>query len=292
VELLVSHAPGACRVMADPGQLEQVIVNLAVNARDAMPDGGRLTIATACLEGAPYGGTPAGRIVRITVADTGCGMDKATLARVFEPFFTTKEPGKGTGMGLATVYGIVSQSGGHISASSMPGSGSTFVIDLPRIDLPDERLPEPASGPPVADGRGETILLVDDETPIRAVLGRSLGRHGYHVIEAGSGTEALERAESAGRPIDLLVTDVRMPGIQGPELARRLRLHRPELPVLFISATDAERVDAPASSTHAAGAGDGRAVVDAIGEEDGTLAKPFDIEEFLRAVRASLDRGR
>jgi len=215
---------GAVRV--DPGQVEQVLVNLAVNARDAMPDGGRLTIRTE--------NVPSESQVLIEVADTGIGMDAATLARVFEPFFTTKERGKGTGLGLASVYGIVRQSGGHIAVRSTPGAGTTFRIHLPRVDEPvDVSRAAPLVTAPVAGT--ETILVAEDEQIVRVLVRKVLEQAGYMVLLAGGGAEALRLAERHPGPIQLLVTDVVMPGMNGRELARRLVERRPMTKVLYLS---------------------------------------------------------
>ncbi len=223
---------GAVRV--DPGQVEQVLVNLAVNARDAMPDGGRLTIRTENVVVADSGELPDGRYVLIEMADTGTGMDEATVTRVFEPFFTTKERGKGTGLGLATVYGIVRQSGGQIGLSSTPGAGTTFRIHLPRVDAPVE----PANAAPTvaAPATGtETILVAEDEQIVRVLIRKVLEQAGYTVLLGGGGPEALQLSERHTGTIHLLVTDVVMPGMNGPELARRVLDRRPDTKVLFLS---------------------------------------------------------
>ncbi len=223
---------GAVRV--DPGQVEQVLVNLAVNARDAMPDGGRLIVRTDNVTATDSAELPNGRYVVIEVADTGTGMDDATLGRVFEPFFTTKERGKGTGLGLATVYGIVRQSGGQISVTSAPGAGTTFRIHLPRVDAPVEaaRTTAPLAAPVAGT---ETILVAEDEQIVRALIRKVLEQAGYTVLLGDGGTEALQLAERHSGPIHLLVTDVVMPGMSGRELARRLLARRPDTKVLFLS---------------------------------------------------------
>ncbi len=234
------------RVRADPHQLEQVLLNLAVNARDAMPDGGSLTIATRDIEvdegdGRAKGLAP-GRYVELAVSDTGIGMSEEVLAHVFEPFFTTKPVGQGTGLGLATVYGIVKQSGGHIWASSWPGQGATFTICLPRVRdsaAGEDVGPEP---PPPGRGRGETVLLVEDDAGVRRLARESLVRHGYQVLEAASPAAALALGPEQIAELDLLVTDVVLPGMPGRELHRRLLAIEPGLPVLYTSgyAGDAE----------------------------------------------------
>jgi len=280
----------------DPGQLEQVIVNLAVNARDAMPDGGRLEIRGENVDlgqgdepGEGGAGAPCGPCVRLTVTDTGTGMDADTIGRIFEPFFTTKGPGRGTGMGLSTVYGIVEQSGGRIEVRSEPGAGTAFDIYLPRADsagedpAPDDTLdPSPDADGPMArvtgavPADGATVLLVEDEDPVRRGLARLLQSYGYAVLAAASGAEALELMATSARPVDVVVSDIQMPGIQGPELARRLRLVRPDLPVLFMSGYA------------------GTAETDALAQAGGAriLEKPFDGQSLARAVRAALgERG-
>jgi len=232
--LLTELGPDLGAVRVDPGQVEQVLVNLAVNARDAMPDGGRLTIRTANVDVSEAAELPIGRYVLIEVADTGTGMDAATMARAFEPFFTTKERGKGTGLGLASVYGIVRQSGGHIGLTSAPGAGTTFRIHLPRVDAPVDAAHEaPAVAPPAAGT--ETILVAEDEQMVRVLVRKVLEQAGYTVLLAGGGSEALQLAERHTGPIHLLVTDVVMPGMSGRELARQLVTKRAGTKVLFLS---------------------------------------------------------
>jgi signal transduction histidine kinase/ActR/RegA family two-component response regulator len=239
VELVTLLDPALGRVRADAGQLEQVLMNLAVNARDAMPGGGRLTIGTAnvALGGADARravGIEPGRYVALTVGDTGVGMDAATQARVFEPFFTTKGPGKGTGLGLATVYGIVQQSGGHVTVESAPGRGAMFTVRLPRVEEALEVLePDVPTGGPRSGS--ETILLVEDEDEVRGLVRKMLRVRGYTVLEAGGGPQALELSRTHPGPIDLLVTDVVMPQMSGAELASRLTPLRPAMRVLYIS---------------------------------------------------------
>ncbi len=236
---LVAHLdPGLWPVMADPGQLEQVVLNLAVNARDAMPQGGVLTIETANVweeasgQGEPAAGSPG--VVQLTVRDTGSGMDAGTLARIFEPFFTTKELGRGTGLGLATVYGIVQQSGGTISADSAPGRGTIFTVRFPRAQAPVADIRTHDDQAEVFTG-SETILVVEDEPFVRQFLKELLASRGYDVLEAASGAEALARCEAYSRPIHLLLTDVVMPEINGRQLAQMLVVKRPEMRVLFMS---------------------------------------------------------
>jgi signal transduction histidine kinase/DNA-binding response OmpR family regulator len=226
------------QVRADPGQIEQVIMNLVVNSRDAMPKGGKVTIETANVTlGEDYAsrhlGSKPGRYVMLAVADTGVGMDAATQSRVFEPFFTTKEAGKGTGLGLATVYGIIKQSEGYISVYSEPGQGTTFKAYLPRIDQPAETA---TVGETVPIPRGtETILLVEDEESVRRLARLILERQGYAVIEAPSASSALATAEKQAAPIHLVLTDVIMPEMNGRELSQRLTRIHPAARVLFMS---------------------------------------------------------
>jgi len=221
-------------VRADPGQVEQVLVNLAVNARDAMPDGGRLAIRTENVDVTDGGDLPAGPYALIEVTDTGTGMDAPTLARVFEPFFTTKERGKGTGLGLASVYGIVRQSGGHIAVTSTPGVGTSFRIHLPRVDAPVDtsRAARVVSVPAAGT---ETLLVAEDEQMVRVLIRKVLEQAGYTVLLASGGAEALQLAARHAGPIQMLVTDVVMPGMNGRELARRLLELRPDTKVLYLS---------------------------------------------------------
>jgi two-component system, cell cycle sensor histidine kinase and response regulator CckA len=275
IALATTAAADLGHVRVDPGQLEQVILNLALNARDAMPDGGRLSIVleNVDLDGVDTNGvpvSPSGPCVRISVADTGSGMDPETLARAFEPFFTTKGPGGGSGMGLATVYGIVEQSAGRIGAVSEPGHGTTISVDLPRS-------PEPIAGGEGSSAVGaaprgtETILLVEDEHAVRTAVARMLRGLGYAVREAGSAEDGLAIGTGAD-PVDLLVSDIQMPGLQGPELARRIRAVRPDLSVLFISGYAGD-LPAPGAVTGAR-----------------VLGKPFDAAALGRAAREVLDR--
>jgi two-component system, cell cycle sensor histidine kinase and response regulator CckA len=262
-------------VAVDRGQLEQVIVNLAVNARDAMPAGGSLTIETSCSPAA--GETSAGLVlgwVRITVADTGLGMDAATRARIFEPFFTTKDVGKGTGMGLATVHGIVEQSGGRIACTSAPGAGTTFTIELPRVGIIDLD-GDGRSDAPIRGGT-ERILLVEDEPAVLAVTGRVLAGLGYEVCSVGSAAEALGLLAADELPVDLLLTDVQMPGMQGPELIRRARTLRPGVAAMLMSGFPGD--DYANSSVDPS-------IVP-------LLHKPFDLPTLARTTREALDLRR
>lgn len=243
VQLLMIPGKRLSRVKVDPGQIEQVLMNLAVNAREAMPQGGKLTIETSNIlldeeyarQHVPL--TP-GNYVKFSVSDTGSGMDERTKSRIFEPFFTTKE--NGTGLGLSTVYGIIKQSGGYIWVDSEPGRGTTFTVYFPQVTIPgDESHPgaeiSPASG-------NETILLVDDNEPVRASTGGILKLRGYQVLQAASGREALKIAEDYSGPIQILIADVMMPEMTGMELARRLQSKRPQVKVLYMSGFSEETV--------------------------------------------------
>lgn len=226
-------------IMADPGQLEQVLLNLAVNSRDAMPRGGTLTIATsdAVIEAGftgAHGAVNPGPYAVLSVTDTGMGMDEATMSQIFEPFFTTKEKGKGTGLGLSTVYGIVAQSGGYIRVRSTVGVGTTFEIGFPRVDRPAEPVSKPTVIDPSASGK-ETILLVEDEAALRRAAEQILRRHGYVVLTAPDGAAAVAMVTERQAPIHLIVTDVVMPGMSGWESAERLRALHPEARVLYMS---------------------------------------------------------
>ena len=241
-------SPTPVRARIDRGQFEQVVVNLAVNARDAMPRGGTLTIATAVATD-PWGGTPAApaKFARLVVSDTGTGMTAAVRARVFEPFFTTKGPGKGTGLGLATVYGIVTQAGGRLNVDSVPGAGTSFRVDLPWCDAPSGSTttlfpPASPSRERIA-GLGKRVLLTEDEDAVRKLARITLEGSGYAVTEAPDAETALALL-TAARPFDLLVTDLTMPGMCGRELAERVRASRPDIGVVFISgyASDAARL--------------------------------------------------
>ena len=245
IELKVVKAATACAVRADRTQLDQVLLNLVINARDAMPGGGRLTIGVSAADldeeyARQRPGVAVGAHVLLSVSDTGVGMDKATQARAFEPFFTTKERGKGTGLGLATVFGIVKQSGGHIWLYSEPGVGTTFRIYLPRVDAESDAAWQVSPGPVV--GGHETILLVEDEAQVRQVALAILRQLGYHVLEADSPEQALEHCARFRGGIDLLLTDVVMPRLSGRQVADRVTAARPGIAVLFMSGYTDEAV--------------------------------------------------
>jgi two-component system cell cycle sensor histidine kinase/response regulator CckA len=277
VRILTSLDSSLLPVHADPGSIEQVILNLVVNARDAMPNGGALTIetynarldrpdATWAIKPGPY--------ARLSIRDTGHGMDAATQARVFEPFFTTKGQGEGTGLGLAMVYGIIKQSRGHVWVASKPGEGTTFTIYLPQVDSVAHQPDATPAATAAAIGGGETILLVDDEEALRSAARRALVRAGYRVIPAVDGSDALRvYMENTGTPIALVVTDVVMPGLGGRELVGRLTPMNPDLRVLFVSGYTEEGVRK-------------QGVLQA-----GTafLEKPFTPEKLLRKIREVLD---
>jgi two-component system, cell cycle sensor histidine kinase and response regulator CckA len=270
IELRSATAPDLWAVEADPGQLEQVVVNLIVNARDAMPEGGTLTIelANADVTDGADGALP-GRYVRIVVSDTGLGLDPGVREHLFEPFFTTKEQGKGTGLGLATTYGIVEQSGGFIRVESEPGRGTRFEVYLPAS------AETPAESPPVvateAGGGRETVLLVEDEQIVREVVRQMLERQGYEVLVAADGEEALALAGRYEGRIDVLATDVVMPRMGGGELADRLLPQRPELRVLFMS-----------------GYTEDPTVWDGLEERKAFLQKPFSAGDLGTALRGLL----
>jgi len=262
VEVTTSLAPDLGAVKADPGQLEQIIINLAINARDAMPEGGRLAIDACNVENAP---ARPGRYVMLALSDTGIGMDDETKARIFEPFFTTKESGKGTGLGLATVYGIVKRAGGFISVESEPGRGTSFKIYLPRVDEPIAPAVTLAAAAEPRRGT-ETVLVVEDAASVRVVTRQVLERYGYVVLEAPNGETALRLAAKHHGPIQLLVTDVIMPGLSGRQLAGQLAPLRPEMKVLYVSG-----------------------YADDVESGVAYLQKPFTPETLARRVRDVLD---
>jgi PAS domain S-box-containing protein len=238
VMLKTELAPELCPVLADPGQIEQILVNLAVNARDAMPAGGTLMVTTAVADvdaehPASLAGLAPGRYACLTVADTGAGMTKEVLDHAFEPFFTTKPKGQGTGLGLATVYGIIMQARGHVQVGSEPGSGTTFTILLPATGR--GAVTRPGRQQAACAGAGETVLVVEDEPAMRDVTRRILSRNGYQVITASGGHEAIEIAANRVDSIDVVLTDVVMPRMLGNEAAERIRALRPSVKVLFMS---------------------------------------------------------
>jgi len=259
-------------IWADAGQLEQVLVNLAVNARDAMPQGGTLTVSTDVMPAGDFSDDAAGGFVRLRVTDSGSGMPREVIERAFEPFYSTKQRGEGSGLGLATVYGIVTQAGGDVRIESSLGMGTTISVLLPATEQVGRTEPEPV-GPVTAGVRGETILLVEDEHALREVAARTLRGAGYEVLLAADGAAALELARAHPGPIQLMVSDVVMPGMQGKELAGRLAVSRPGTRVLYVS-------------------GYARPVLASRGTlEPGValLTKPFSRDELLTAVRRRLD---
>jgi CheY-like chemotaxis protein len=252
-------------------------VNLAVNARDAMPDGGKITFETANVTVGTGGVSelpiiPAGRYVMLAIGDTGHGMDEPTRARIFEPFFSTKEAGKGTGLGLSTVYGIVKQSEGFISVRSEPGQGATFKVYLPYVD--DAAETPAVMAPKSENTRGtETVLLVEDEDAVRSLAEAALTQSGYRVLAAANGGDALLRCERYAYPIHLIITDVAMPGMGGPELVRRLAPLRPDMKVLFMSGYFDQTGHSPT----------------VMKPGSALLEKPFTPLKLLRRVREALD---
>jgi nitrogen-specific signal transduction histidine kinase len=240
IELNTLPASGLRRIKADLGGIEQVIMNLVVNARDAMPKGGRLTIETRNVEldqnyARTHSEVVPGPYVMLAISDTGCGMDEATKARLFEPFFTTKEMGKGTGLGLATVYGIVKQSGGHVAVYSEPGHGSTFKVYLPCTEEKPTAASLPSLRPAAAPKGKGTVLLVEDEDMVRTLSRQILQEQGYTVLEARHGKEAMQLSERDMDSVRLTVTDVVMPEMDGRDLAKRLLHRRPDMKVLYVS---------------------------------------------------------
>jgi len=277
IQLYTRCDPELALVNADAGQLEQVIVNLVVNARDAMPRGGRISIETSNVTLGPgYGPMHAnaapGSYVLVAVSDTGMGMDKPTQARIFEPFFTTKPVGQGTGLGLSTVYGIVKQSGGYVWVYSEIGRGTTFKVYLPAVTVAASAAEPERDTPPEPTGAPERILLVEDEPNVRRIARRILERNGYTVLEAANGTEALRLLERRREPIALVLTDLVMPEMGGRELAARLRSVSPTSRVLFMSGYTED------------------AVLRQSVMEPGAifLDKPFTFDTLIRKVREAL----
>lgn len=248
IEIETKYDPATPRVKADPGQIEQVVVNLAVNARDAMPAGGRLAVTLrdfSCADGAPppVAEMPAGRYAQLRIEDSGVGMSQETLAHIFEPFFTTKAPGLGTGLGLATVYGVVRQSGGHIKVESTPGAGTAFTVYLPATnDAPETSGSAPES--PAFTIRGVGVLLVEDQPMVRTLLARCLESAGYRVIEASHGDEALALFREHRDTLEIVVTDIVMPKMSGTRLVELLRGERPDLSIVYMSGYADESIEA------------------------------------------------
>ena len=277
IDFLGMPSANVWRISADPSQIEQVIMNIAVNARDAMPQGGKLTLETRNVElDAEYcrrnPEVQPGPYVLLAVSDTGTGMVSAVQARIFEPFFTTKPQGKGTGLGLATVYGVIKQNRGHIAVYSELGKGTTFKVYWPKATREDTQAPTARleEGLPKGD---ETILLVEDEDQVRAFASKMLAYLGYTVVEARDGMDALEKSRSASAQIDLLVTDVVMPKLGGPDLARQLTAASPQLKVLYVSGYTSNAIG------H-------QGVLD---KDVNFLAKPYSLQELARLVRTVLD---
>ncbi len=279
VEMSTQLEPGLGRVRADPGQLNQVLLNLILNARDAMPDGGRITIATSNEEvdstySTAHPNLHSGSYVLLSVTDTGQGMDATTQARVFEPFFTTKESGKGTGLGLAAVYGIVEQSGGQVYVYSEVGVGTTFKVYLPRIDEKAEAGAKEKGSEPARHGT-ETVLLVEDEAALRELLRKTFESSGYTVLVARDGKEAVELAASHVGSIEAMVSDVIMPGLNGPKVAELLAATRPEMKVLFVSGYSDESIFRNG----------------VLRPGTAFLSKPFSLGTVLRRLRELLEAG-
>jgi CheY-like chemotaxis protein len=274
VELRLEFADGVGAVRADPEQIQQVILNVALNARDAMPGGGRFTISGAneTLERdlvSRLGAVPSGRYVRLSLSDTGHGMGEQVMSRLFEPFFTTKQRGEGTGLGLAVVYGLVRQNAGYVHVESAPGQGTSFSIYLPQADAAPERARE---GPRGVRRGSETLLVVEDEDGVRSLLKAVLSGLGYTVIAASGGEEALQAAAAHAGPVRLLLTDVLMPGMTGPEVAKGMREARPGIKVLYMSGYAGDVLE-----KHGVGS-------DAL-----VLSKPFTVEEVSLRVREALE---
>lgn len=279
IEVSVTSEPHLHLVKVDPDQLMQAILNLAANARDAMPSGGTLSVAVrnvdldeAFCQRQP--GATMGRNVMLTVSDTGEGMDENTLTRLFEPFYTTKERGRGTGLGLAMVHGVVAQSRGYIGVESAVGRGSTFTICLPHAD--DRRASIRPDSPLVVPDGAETLCVVEDMVDVRDLMVETLEASGYTVLSAENGSDALEVLSAHGQPIDLLITDVMLPKLNGADLARQLRSNQPDLLVLYISGYPDDVLS-------------GSAVL-----EPGTalLRKPFAFRTLAAKIRGMLDHRR
>jgi len=272
IELRFRAAEDLGKLRADAGQIEQVLLNLIVNARDAMPDGGRITVETENVEISGASEVPSGSYVLLTVTDTGCGMDAKTSARIFEPCFTTKEVGRGTGLGLSTVHGIVKQSEGHIAVQSEGGKGTTFRIHFPRVSAVREVSKSTDSQAEPVRGT-EAILVVDDDASLRGLVSEILRLHGYTVVEASNGETALTMLQNDGSVIDAVVTDVVMPNMNGRELVRRATKIRPDLPMLLMSGYVGENVDAMGS---------------VLGPRVAFIQKPFNPDALLEKLREVL----
>jgi CheY-like chemotaxis protein len=279
VRVYMNPCPTPCVVQIDPGKFQQAIINLVTNARDAMPKGGDLTIATSRRELdeeflKKHPDANPGAYAAVAVTDTGSGMDEATLAKIFEPFFTTKEVGQGTGLGLAMVYGFVKQSGGIVEVESQPGKGSTFTLFFPEYKGHDKTRMEGGGAREKVPGGTETILVVEDEEPVRQMLVESLRESGYAVLYSSTAAEATTELERSGDKIDMLITDVVMPGGGGVDLAQTIQRTRPKMPVLYVSGY-AERDLKKRGVTIDAGR---------------LLTKPCSHETLLTKVRQLLDK--
>jgi two-component system, cell cycle sensor histidine kinase and response regulator CckA len=276
VELETQLGEGLPPILVDPGQIQQILMNLAGNARDAMPHGGRLSIRTSAVhinarDRVPALGGLEGACVKLSVRDNGSGMPPEVFSHLFEPFFTTKEAGHGTGLGLATVYGIVRQSGGGILVESLPGQGTAFDLYFPASKKSE--VPAQGAPPPEAAGGQETILLVEDEAQIREVLKRSLSLKGYTVYEASQGAAALELFKKFGSSIDLIITDMIMPQMGGKELTLAIRRERPDARILFMSGYTDQHTMKNGLLT----------------DRSFFLQKPFNISDLLAKVRDLLE---
>lgn len=278
IQIITHLDPALEHILVDPVQVEQIIMNLIINARDAMAQGGTITVETKNVEldeefAREHRGATPGEYVHLRVRDTGCGMDSDTLAHVFEPFFTTKEPGKGTGLGLATVYGFLKQSGGYIDVASEPGRGSTFTVYLPRIKHEmAEAAGRTGKAPSQSDKGHETILLVEDDPHLRMLLASVLRGRGYTVLVAADGADALALCKAGGGCADLVVTDVIMPRMNGPQLIQKLKALVPTVRVLYMSGYTGDTVPEDLAETEAS-----------------YLQKPFGPHELAKKVRSILD---
>jgi CheY-like chemotaxis protein len=278
MEFVVKLDPEAACISADPGQVEQVIMNLVVNARDAMPQGGKLTLQTACItrdtsRANQPAALPRGDYVMLAVTDTGIGMDIDTQRRIFEPFFTTKSKDEGTGLGLSVVYNIVRASGGHVRVSSEPGRGTTLQVFFPRIAMAPQ--PQPVETPAKTSRTGrETILVAEDQPDLRWMICQFLQELGYSVLEAKDGGDAVALAEHYKGTIDVLLTDVVMPHLRGSEVARRLSASRPDMRVIFMSGYTEGEFGAVPDEGH--------------GPETTILQKPFELDSLALKIREVL----